>query len=80
MNMFQPRNSFASNHVTITPDDDHDLDTGMVIYCGSDGDIAVEDKDGVAVIYTVTAGDILPVVVHRVLEAGTTVTQIIGLY
>lgn len=71
---------FPRNHVTITKDDSADLSREMLIYCGSDGDIAVQDSNGVAITYTVTAGSILPIIVKRVLATETDVTQIIGLY
>ena len=73
---------FPRKHRTITPSDSTDLlaKDGMVIYCGSAGTIAVHDQDGVSITYTVVAGDILPLVVRRVLSTGTTVTPVIGLY
>jgi hypothetical protein len=73
---------FPRKHRTITPDNSVDLlaKDGMIIYCGTAGTIAVHDQDGVSVTYTVLAGDILPLVVRRVLATGTTVTQVIGLY
>lgn len=71
--------NFPSRHVTITPSDAADLVEPMLIYCGSDGNIAVEDKYGTAVTYAVTAGTVLPVLVAKVLSTGTTVTQVIGL-
>ena len=78
--MFNRFAEFPQTHVTITPSDANDLNRAMIIYCGSAGDIAVHDKNGTAVTYTVAQGDILPLLVLRVLSTGTTVTQVIGIY
>lgn len=69
---------FPQRHVTITPAD-ADLPRPMIIYCGSAGTIVARDRSGAVVTYTVTAGEIIPVLVTRV-AAASTVTQVIGLY
>lgn len=78
--MFNRYAEFPAHQVTLTPADGSDLTREMIIYCGTAGTIKVEDKFGVAVTYTVTAGEILPLLVQRVWSTGTTVTQVIGLY
>lgn len=79
-NMFNRFAEFPQTHFTITPSDGTDLSRPMIIYCGSAGNIVVHDSNGTAVTYTVLAGDILPVLVKRVLSTNTTVTQVVGLY
>lgn len=77
-NRFQemPRNHFA-----ITKSDTADLPyKGCMVYAGSNGTIACHDMNGVAVTYTLTAGQMVPVLVQRVLSTGTSVTSIIGVY
>ena len=78
--MFNRYSEFPKHQYTITPHDTTALPRLSIIYCGSDGDIIVEDEDGEEVTYTVTAGDILPVLVNKVLNTNTTVSQVIGLY
>jgi len=78
---FLNKHFFARSHFVITADDDAIIPQEQrVIYCGTDGDIAVKDEGTeTTVVYTVTAGDILPVRCIRVMDTDTTVTQIIGL-
>jgi hypothetical protein len=78
--MFNRYAEFPQTHFTITPSNDNDLKFPMIIYCGSSGTIAIHDKNGTAVTYTVIAGDILPVLAARVLSTGTNVSQVIGLF
>lgn len=80
MGLFNRFEEFARSHVVVTPDDANDLDREMLIMAGTDGDLEVDDHYGTTVVYTVTAGAILPIVVKRVRAANTTVTQVIGLY
>lgn len=82
MSAFNRFAEFPTNQVTITPSDANDLTRagGMIIECGSDGDIVVQDMHGNQITRTVTAGTILPVLVSRVLSTGTTVDPVIGLY
>jgi hypothetical protein len=77
-NLFNRFQEFPQHHVTITPADS-DLPRPMIIYCGSSGTIVARDENNVVVTYTVTAGEIIPVLVKRV-AAASTVTQVIGLY
>lgn len=78
--MYNRYNQFPGNHYEITPSDTDTLSREMLIYAGSDGDISISDTHMRVVVYTVTAGTILPVLCRRVNETGTTVTQVIGLY
>lgn len=77
---FDKNLQFPSRHRTITPSDANKLVQEMIIRCGGAGDIRIEDKDGVAITYTVTAGEIVPVLACKVLATGTTVTKITGHY
>lgn len=79
-NMFNRYSEFPQTHFVITPHDDNDLKFPMIIYAGSDGDITIHDKNGTSVTYTVVLGSILPVLAARVLDTGTDVDPIIGLY
>lgn len=67
----------------ITPDDDNDLSTmPRGIYIGSAGDvnaIAADDTDPV-LFPLLQPGSVLPIRVRRVLEAGTTVRVLVGIY
>ena len=78
--MYKKFDMFPSNHIEITPDDSDTLFQEMLIYCGSDGDVAAVDTHGRVVVYTVSAGDILPILAVRINATDTTVTQIVGLY
>jgi hypothetical protein len=79
--LFNRFSHFPKHHEVITPSDSVNLAKGdLLIYCGSAGTIAVHDTFDVPVTYTVAAGDVLPVLVKRVLFTGTTVTPVIGLY
>lgn len=70
---------FPRNHVAITPSDSADLPREMLIYCTVAGNVVVRDSNGTNMTYTVVAGDILPIIVKRVLATNTTAT-VIGLY
>lgn len=78
--MYNRFQQFPHNHYVITPDDTNTLSREMLIYAGTDGDIAAVDKFDRVVVYTVTAGSVLPILAKRVNATGTTVTQVIGLY
>lgn len=68
----------GGEHFLITPDDANDLaEKPRSIYVGGSGNIAIR-MNGVDVIYNNVSG-ILPVRADRVLAAGTTATNIIGL-
>lgn len=73
---------FAARHRSVTLSDTVDLPQEMVIYCNAAGDVSIVDHDGVAMTYTVVAGQIIPVVARRVNLAGTTVAAntLIGLW
>lgn len=74
--------AFAGHHQEITLSDTVDLPQEMVIYCNAAGDVAVTDHYGTTLVYTVTAGQMLPVLVRRVNVTDSTLTadQLIGLW
>lgn len=78
MAYFNPYENFPRNHFTITPSDANAFAECLVM-AGTDGNLSVEDDNGAIVIYTVTAGTVLPLIVSKVRATGTTVTQVIGL-
>lgn len=78
--MFNRFAEYPTTHVTITPSDANDLVRPMIIHCGGAGNIVVQDKNGTQITYALAAGDKVPVLCHRVLATGTTVTPVIGLY
>lgn len=79
--MFNRFQEFPQNHFAITPSNTVDLPhKGCVVYAGSAGNIACHDMKGTAVTYTLAAGQMVPVLVSRVLATGTTASPVIGLY
>jgi hypothetical protein len=78
--MFNRFSEYPQNHVTITPSDANNLDRLMMIYCGSTGNIVVQDANGTQITYVAAVGLILPILVKKVMATNTTVTQVIGLY
>lgn len=71
---------FPQNHETLTPSNSVNFTRPYLVMAGSDGTIAVVDRKDTVIVYTVTAGTILPIVAKRVNVTSTTVTPIIGLY
>ena len=73
---------FPRNAVAITKSDTVDLPTEMVIYVGVAGDVRVIPAGGNAPItFTgLAAGSAVPVMVTRVLSAGTTASSLVGVY
>lgn len=69
---------FPRTHETITPSANLLAKGPAMIYAGTSGNLVVEDTNGTQITYAVQAGDILPVLVRKVLAA-TTVTQVIAL-
>lgn len=65
---------FPRHHVAVSPSNDADLPQESMIFVDTSGTVAVHDSWGRAKTYTVVAGDILPVIVKRVLATGTTST------
>lgn len=62
----------ATRHFAIIPDDTADLPIlPRVIYCQSEGTLVVRDSDGVALSYTMAAGDRIDFRGVRVMETGT---------
>lgn len=70
----------ATSHVAVTPDDDTDLSASGIrrLYIGGAGTVAIR-VNGVTVSYDVPDGTTLDVVVQRVLDTGTTATDIVGI-
>lgn len=73
---------FAGHHQAIVQSDTVNLPQDMVIYCNAAGDVSVLDHYGTTMVYTVTAGQIIPVIAKRVNDTGTTLTdgQLIGMW
>lgn len=73
MGAFWTKSFFPKRHMAVTPDDDTDLPgrEPWVIYVLTDGNVEVNDCFGATVTYALTAGDIVPVLVKRVLEDTT---------
>lgn len=71
----------AAHAFAITPQDGADLaETIRAIYCGVGGDLAVQMLSGAVVtLRNVSPGHILPLRVTRVLQTGTTATDLVGL-
>lgn len=67
--------------VAVTPSDTVNLPAGCRgIYVGGTGNINAVGADGVAVVFAVTAGDIVPIGPVRVNATSTTATSIVALY
>lgn len=65
----------------ITPNDTQDIRLTQAIYVGSTGALTVVMFGGETVTFAgVQAGQVLPISITRVLDAGTDATGIIGLY
>lgn len=73
---------FPRNHVPVVQSDTVPLVREMLIMALADGNIAAVDAYDRVVVYTVTAGTILPIVAKRINDTNTTLTnaQLIGLY
>lgn len=65
----------------VTPSDTADLDAVAAIYVGGDGDVAVITEGGNTVTFAgMSAGDILPVAVARVMDTNTDATNLIAIW
>ena len=64
---------FPSSHEVVTFSNSVNMRDISPVYCNAAGDVAAVDKDGVVVVYTVTAGQFLPIKVLRINSTGTTV-------
>lgn len=65
----------------VTPSDYAEIPPCRALYVGGAGDLNVVTAAGTTVKFVgVGAGSILPVVVTKVLSAGTTATSIVALY
>ena len=72
----------AAGAVAITPSDSVDLThVTRAIYVGGGGDLAVTMKDGGNTIFkNMIGGTVIAIRASRVLVAGTTATNIVGMY
>lgn len=77
---FSLDSEFPSNHYAITTSDTVNLPTEMLVRAGTAGTVTLVDRNGVAIQYTATAGEVLPVLAKRVNATGTASTGLIGLY
>ena len=70
----------AGSGFSITPDNDNDLtQIANAIYCGGAGDIVLVAPNGTQLTFSsVAAGTTLPFKAKKVLETGTTATNLIG--
>lgn len=67
----------ANRHATITPSDTDILPVvPRVLYCITNGTVALADLAGTVVSYPVVAGQILPFSPIRVMATGTTATVV----
>lgn len=65
----------ADRHFAITPSDSTDLDPmPRALFCEAAGTVALRDKTGTTISYTLAQGQILPFRPARVLATGTTAT------
>ena len=65
----------------VTPDDTATLDPmPRALFVGSGGTIALEDRTGTVVVWTVGGGQILPVAPQRVRATDTTADGIVALW
>ena len=72
--------AFPARAEAVTPSDTTTYPLGIAIYVGGDGDVSVEPLEGGnVVVFSMTAGQVVPVTVRRVLAA-TTATGLVGLY
>lgn len=73
--------SFPLGGVAVTKSDTASLDFPSVVYVGGAGNVAVVTANGDTVTFTaVPAGGVVPVVVIKVLETGTTATDMVAVY
>lgn len=66
----------SDHHVAITPSDVTEYKTLRALYVLTDGNLNLEDKLGTQLVYPVTAGQVLPLSVVKVLATSTTATCI----
>jgi hypothetical protein len=65
----------GDRHQAITPSDSATLSPRpRALFCQAAGEVAVEDRQGVVLTYTLAAGQILPFRAVRVRATGTTAT------
>lgn len=71
----------AFDAFSVTPDDSADLsEVTRALYVGGAGDITLITKGGTQIVFAqINAGSFLPIRASRVLAAGTSATNIVGL-
>jgi len=75
------KSGIALNAAAVTADDTATLEAAAVIYVGGAGNVKVDTKGGDAVTFNgMSAGDILPVLVTKVYDTGTTATNMVALW
>lgn len=82
-NVSIPANDSGGNFFAITPSDATDFTGGPTkgIYVGVAGDLVAVRPDGTAVKFkNAIQGSVIPIVAKRVNTAGTTATDLVGLY
>ena len=71
----------AIRWTAVTPDDAAALDPmPRALFVGVSGTLALEDRTGLIVTWTVAGGQFLPVAPMRIRATGTTATNIIALW
>lgn len=64
----------------VTKSDSEDGPAYRALWCNGSGNVVIHNASGQSVTFTVEAAGLLPVQPKRVLDTGTTVTTIIGLF
>ena len=74
--------AFPTRAFDITPSDETEwVNAAVTVFVGGSGDVVVEPWDGGNTLtFNLDAGSLVPVSVRRVLETGTTATDLKGIY
>lgn len=64
---------FPENQLVVTPSDTVNMQDIRPVYCDAAGDVAVVDKNDTVIVYTVVAGQFLPIKPKRINSTSTTV-------
>ena len=78
--MWQRFDNFPRNQAEVTPSDTVDFPQPSIVVANGDGDIVAVDINGSEILWTVSAGYIIPIVCRRVNETDTTVSSIIRVW
>lgn len=79
MSKWNVEGAFPEEHYEITPSDTVDLPRPMIVVALTDGDVALVDKAGTVIVYTVVAGWISPLMARRVNDTGTD-ADVVGVF